>query len=120
MDFSRFLKAKKLCRATDEEKMKVLIHFLQNARETRFMIMNFPQNKAQAEYFNVNCTTPSQAFVLNCCKDICQERMIDIGEGSPNYIPSATLTKMIRDYHASTTALLPYLNQICQVSEINS
>lgn len=58
LDFSRFLKAKKLTRASDEEKMKEFVKFMYGANETRFLALNFPENKAQAEYFVKNCTTP--------------------------------------------------------------
>jgi adenylate kinase family enzyme len=42
MNFSRFLRVKKLVKASDEKKMKELTLFLLEANATRFLIQNFP------------------------------------------------------------------------------
>jgi len=51
LDFERFLKAKKLTKASDEDKMREFVNFMYNANETRFLALNFPQNSTQANYF---------------------------------------------------------------------
>ena len=45
----------------------------------------------QAKCFLKNCMKPSHAFYLKCSKDACQERMIDIGKHSKDYISSSVL-----------------------------
>jgi hypothetical protein len=73
------------------------------------LIENFPQSELQAKFFIKNAVEPSKVFVLNCSKDICQERMFSIGQNSPNYVPSSILAKKIQNYYTAQKTLLPFL-----------
>jgi adenylate kinase family enzyme len=75
----------------------------------RVVLENFPQNCYQAKFFIRNCKQPSNVFSLECSKDVCQERMISIGEGSPSYVSSAILSQKIKAYYQTAKELLPYL-----------
>jgi adenylate kinase family enzyme len=46
--------------------------------------------------------------------------MLEIGESSKNYIPSATLSTMIKDYNIAAENLVPFLKQKTEVFELNS
>jgi len=63
----------------------------------------------QAKYFRKNCVAPTKAFYLKCSKDVCQERMLDMGRENPNYLPSSILSKKIKKFHDQAAPLLPYL-----------
>jgi hypothetical protein len=40
---------------------------------------------------------------------MCQERMIDMGEGHPNYVPSSTLSRMIKQFYDDSIQYTPFL-----------
>jgi len=64
----------------------------------------------QAKFFLRNAKKPSHVFALECSKDVCQERMVqEIGETGKGYLPSAILSKKIKEYHTQAKQLLPYL-----------
>jgi len=50
-------------------------------------------------------------FALQCSKDICQERMIDLTENHPLYVSSSILSKQIKAYHEHAKELLPFLEK---------
>ena len=84
----------------DDESVTVeFINYLSKILSPRVAIKNFPQNIFQAKFFLRNGTVPSNVFSLQCSKDICQERMIDLGEDHPQYVASSILSKMIKEYH---------------------
>jgi hypothetical protein len=76
-----------------------LIKKLSTELKPRVILENFPQNQLQAKFFIRNCKLPSNVFSLECSKDICQERMIEIGEKSPKYVSSAILSQKIKAYY---------------------
>ena len=53
----------------------------------------------QANFFTKNCTAPSRVFSLECSKDTCQERMINLSQSSGAYQASSILSKKIRMYN---------------------
>jgi len=60
-------------------------------------------------------------FVLSCCRDICQERMTMISQSSPDYLPSALLSRAIATYNQNLKDLLDFLRSMPSVlSEINT
>jgi len=64
--------------------------------------------------------SPSRVFVLNCSKDICQERMFALGELHANYIPSSILAKKIQCYNERSKKLIPFLQKSCRTHVIDS
>lgn len=50
-------------------------------------------------------------FALECSKDICQERMIDLGEYHPQYVSSSILSKQIKEFHDHAVQLVPFLRE---------
>jgi adenylate kinase family enzyme len=84
----------------------------------RLVLENFPQNKFQAKFFLRNGTTPSNVFCLKCSKDICQERMIDLGEDHPQYVCSSILSKKIKKFHDHAADLLPFLKEHTNFTEV--
>lgn len=77
----------------DEEVTLALVKRLVNETAPRFIIEDFPRNEKQARLFIKNCVAPSEVFYLRCSKDICQERLLEIGPSNPSYIPSTILAK---------------------------
>jgi len=67
-----------------------------------------------------NGTTPTNVFSLVCPKDKCQERMIELGQGNPNYMSSADLSLKIKEYNDSVKTLLPFLRENTQFKEISN
>ena len=59
--------------------MSALIHHLSMEISPRILIEDFPQTEFQAKYFMRNCCSPKNVFLLQCSKDVCQERMINLG-----------------------------------------
>jgi adenylate kinase family enzyme len=104
----------------DETVTSALIKTLSQETVPRIALENFPQNVAQAKYFIRNGTTPSHVFTLNCLKDMCQERMLDLGEDHPSYVPSSILSKKIKKYHDDSKELIPFLKEATNLIEINT
>lgn len=86
----------------------------------RIVLENFPQNITQAKYFSRNGSNPSHIFALSCSKDMCQERMIDLGQGHPNYVCSSILSKKMKKYHDDCAELLPFLKSSSNLIDINT
>ena len=75
----------------------------------RVLIEDFPQSEFQAKFFIKNCVSPSRVFALECSKDLCQERMINLAQSDPSYQASSILSKRIRQYNENAKKLMPYL-----------
>jgi len=86
----------------------------------RIVLENFPKNIHQAKHFMLNGTKPTNIFALKCSKDICQERLIDLGQKHPNYVSSPLLSKKIRQYHADCKELLPFLKEKANLHEVST
>lgn len=63
---------------------------------------------------------PSRVFVLNCSKDVCQERMIEIPQSSSRYVPSALLTRRICEYNNNLRELIDYLRSDTELTEVST
>jgi hypothetical protein len=50
-------------------------------------------------------------FYVRCSIDDCQERMLQTGKDSPDYLPSSILSKKIRNFNEHAEKLLPLLRQ---------
>ena len=109
INFEEFIKSNDLGDEDDETVTMSLIKRLSQEIKPRVILENFPQNTFQAKFFTRNCKQPSNVFALECSKDVCQERMIAIGQGNPNYVSSAILSQKIKAYYQSAADLLPYL-----------
>jgi len=99
ISFSDFIKEQGLKAKDDETKVQALIDSFFKNQNRRVMVEDFPQNLFQAKYFMRNCKAPSNVFVLNCCKDVCQERMEDMGKDHARYVNSSALAQSIREYN---------------------
>jgi adenylate kinase family enzyme len=93
IDFNQFCQNQGLEGQDDETVTTQFIKHLAKQVTPRLILENFPQNSFQAKFFLRNGCTPSNVFALQCTKDICQERMIDLGEGHPQYVSSSILSK---------------------------
>lgn len=51
---------------------------------------------------------------------MCQERMLDLGEDHPAYVPSSILSKKIKKYHDDSKELLPFLKSTTNFVEVNT
>jgi adenylate kinase family enzyme len=119
MKFDEFVKKHSLQHSDDETVTFALIKELLDEVSPRILIENFPQNVVQAKCFIKNCTTPSRVFYCKCSKDSCQERMINLGKNHPLYVPSAILSKRIKQFHDQSPTLIPYLQENTRFHEIN-
>jgi adenylate kinase len=120
VDFNTFLIQNGLIGQDDETVTAQLISSLSKEHMPRIVLENFPQNITQAKYFSRNGSNPSHIFTLNCSKDMCQERMIDLGQSHPNYVASSILSKKIKKYHDDCAELLPFLKSSSNLIEINT
>ena len=109
IDFNNFIHSNGLEGQDDETITQLFIASLIKERAQRIILENFPKNQYQAKYFLRNGAVPSNVFCLSCSKDVCQERMIDLGENHPNYVPSSILSKHVKEFHDNAAALMPYL-----------
>ena len=120
LKFTDFVKQHGLERSDDETVVQALIQQLALEISPRILIEDFPQNNYQAKYFIKNSVAPSRVFVLSCSKDLSQERMIQVSQSSPDYMPSALLSKSIADYNANLKEMLDYLRKETVLSEVNT
>ena len=96
-----------------------LVKHLINETNPRVLIEDFPRNEKQARLFIKNCVQPTEVFYIKCAKDICQERLLEIGSSHPSYIPSALLSKQVKRFYETSASLLAYLKKATAYHEIN-
>jgi adenylate kinase family enzyme len=120
IDFTHFISSNGLEGQDDETIVTEFLKHLGSQTTPRLILENFPQNQFQAKFFLRNGCTPSNVFCLSCSKDICQERMIDLGEGHPNYVASSILSKKIKQFHDHAATLLPLLKECTNFTEIST
>jgi adenylate kinase family enzyme len=101
LNFDKFLKQAgfNLNQYDDEEVTLSLIRHLINETAPRILLEDFPRTERQAALFIKNCIAPSEVFYVRCSKDICQERLLEIGPDHPSYLPSSILTKQVKRFH---------------------
>lgn len=104
----------------DEEVTLALVQRMIHETAPRVLIEDFPRTETQARLFIKNCVTPTEVFYLRCSKDVCQERLLEIGSDSPSYLPSSILAKQIKRFHDAAQTLLPYLRNTTSFREINA
>lgn len=119
--FDHFLKSKgfDVNDYDDEEATMSLVHHLVHETNPRVLIEDFPRNEKQARLFIKNCVTPSEVFYIRCAKDICQERLLEIGSSHPSYVPSALLSKQVKRFYETSAPLIAYLKKSTRFFEIN-
>jgi adenylate kinase family enzyme len=120
INFDDFVKENEFSQEDDETVTMALIKKLSTELKPRVILENFPQNEFQAKFFIRNCKQPSNVFSLDCSKDVCQERMIEIGESSPKYVSSAILSQKIKAYYQTAKDLLPYVKANTPFVSINT
>lgn len=120
VDFVQWRKDCGLREAGDEEVCAKLIDALAHEVKPRVVLESFPENEFQARYFLRNCKQPANVFGLTCSIDVSQERMQQLGEGSPGYVSSAILSQKIREYTESSKNLIPYLRANTNFAEIST
>lgn len=120
IDFVKYLLDNGLYGQDDETVIQQFIKYLNIIHPKRVLVENFPQNEFQAKFFIRNGTTPSHVFLLKCSKDVCQERMIDLGEENPNYVPSSILSKRIKEFNDNAVNLIPFLRQNSCFHEVST
>ncbi len=121
LNFDGFLRAKgfDVNDYDDEDATMALVKHLVNETNPRVLLEDFPRNEKQARLFIKNCVTPSEVFYIRCSKDICQERLLEIGSGHPSYVPSALLSKQVKRFYETSAALIAYLKKNTSFFEIN-
>ena len=120
IDFKQFLAQNDLEEDDDETVCLELISQIAQQHEPRVVLDNFPSNLYQAKFFVRNYKVPANVFSLECDKDICQERMQQLGENHESYVESAVLSQQIKDYNQGTKELLPYLSQVANLTVVNT
>ena len=120
IDFNQFITNHGLEGQDDETVTSQFIQFLAKSTTPRLILENFPQNTFQAKFFLRNGCRPSNVFGLECSKDICQERMIDLGENHPQYVSSSILSKQIKEFHDHAAELVPFLKSETAFQCINT
>jgi len=120
LNFRAFVKDHGLDKSDDETIVQALIQQLALEIDPRIIIEDFPQTTHQAKYFIKNSVSPSKVFSLNCSRDACQERMSKKMQMSPNYMPSALLSKSIAEYNANLKDMLAYLRAETCLTEVNT
>jgi adenylate kinase family enzyme len=120
LKFTDFVKQQGLERSDDDTVVQALIQQLALEISPRILIEDFPQNTYQAKYFCKNSLTPSRVFVLSCSKDLSQERMTQVSQSSPDYMPSALLSKSIAKYNGNLKEMLNYFRKETVLSEVST
>jgi len=120
IDFNHWVATQGLEGQDDETVVSSFISHLAQQHGRRLMLENFPQNEFQAKFFLRNGTSPSHVFSMHCAKDVCQERMIDLGENHPLYVPSSILSKKIKQFHDHAATLMPFLKANTNFIEIST
>lgn len=120
INFDDFLKENGLEEADDETACMALISVLSREIKPRIILENFPQNAFQAKFFIRNCKSPSNVFSLDCPAEVCQDRMSQLGQGKPGYVPSAIMSQKIKEYYQSAKDLLPFLESKTNFVTINT
>jgi adenylate kinase family enzyme len=120
VNFNNFVEDNKLEDEDDEVVTSALIKMLSREISPRVLLEDFPQSEYQAKFFIKNCTTPSRVFSLECSKDICQERMIQVASQAGSYQSSSILSKKIRLYKENSAKLLPYLKGATNFKTVNT
>jgi len=120
INFPKFVTENNLQKSDEETVVCALIKQLSLEICPRVLIEDFPQTEFQAKFFNKNCVEPLEVFVMNCSKDICQERMFAMGETHPSYIPSSILAKKVQIYNERAKSLIPFLQKNTHCHIINS
>jgi hypothetical protein len=69
--------------------------------------------------FIKNCVAPSEVYYLKTSKDVCQERLLEIGSEGRGYLPSSILAKQVKRFHEQAATLLPYLRASTRFHEID-
>ena len=118
--FTDFIREKHLKKSDDAVVVAELTRYLVVETASRVLIEDFPRTEAQARLFVKNCIEPTEVFYCRCSKDVCQERMTELGKNHPSYLPSALLSKKVRLFHQNAASLLPYLRGNTRFSEINT
>jgi adenylate kinase family enzyme len=77
----------------EEEATLALVKNLVNETAPRVLVEDFPRSEFQARLFIKNCVKPSEVFYFRCSKDVCQERLLELGATHPGYLPSSLLSK---------------------------
>ena len=96
----------------DEEATLALVRNLVNETSPRILIEGFPRTEKQARLFIRNCVSPSEVFYIKCSKDICQERVLDLGQANPGYVSSSVLTQQIKNFNDHAVTLIPFLKSL--------
>ena len=120
MNFSDFVASNGLEEEDDETIVMSLISNLSQCLTQRVVLEGFPQNTLQAKFFLRNCKAPSDVFMLECSKDICQERMQEMGENSKGYVSSSILSQRIKEYYESAKDLVPFLKSNTNCLSVNT
>lgn len=120
INFNDFIEQNGLEDQDDETITSHFIKSLSSQAAPRLVLENFPHNEFQAKYFLRNGTNPSNVFSLQCSKDICQERMIDLGESHPLYVSSSILSKKIKQFNDHAKNLMPFLKENTNFVEVST
>lgn len=99
LNYEVFLQASGLSGADDEEATLALVNRMSQETAPRILLEDFPRTETQARLFIKNCVAPSEVFYLRCSKDVCQERLLEIGSNDPGYVPSSVLAKQVKRFH---------------------
>ena len=120
LNYGKFVKDNGLKGKDDETQTMALIKHLIGETAPRILLEDFPQTETQARLFVKNCLPPTNTFYLQCSKDTCQERMLELGKDHPDYLPSAILSKKIKKFYDNAKTLVPYLKNDASFKEIDS
>lgn len=120
LDFDEFVVKSGLVGQPDDVISATLIQALARSKGRRICMENFPHTLGQAKYLLRNGCVPTHVIQLECSKDMCQERMIDLGQDHPNYIRSALLGRKFQKYYADMANLVPYFKENCEFFSVST
>ena len=120
LNYPAFIQKKNLFGKGDEVQVTELIKHLVDQASPRVLIEDFPETEGQAKYFMKNCVVPTHAFYVRCSLDDSQERMLSVGKGTPTYLPSAILSKKVRNFNEQAQKILPLLRSSTNFVELDT
>lgn len=107
----------------NEEITRKVVKELQKVKGfNRVLLDGFPQNLVQAQLFDGLLGSPNKAVYLHCLRDVCQDRLLNLGKKSNDYIPSTEFSKLWIESAQGSSDLVAYYKRTLkrQFQELDS
>eukprot|EP00357_Protocruzia_adherens_P011143 CAMPEP_0114997996 /NCGR_PEP_ID=MMETSP0216-20121206/15233_1 /TAXON_ID=223996 /ORGANISM="Protocruzia adherens, Strain Boccale" /LENGTH=801 /DNA_ID=CAMNT_0002362487 /DNA_START=133 /DNA_END=2538 /DNA_ORIENTATION=- len=108
-----------LTNPSDEKIIDLLREYFLTNSVSHVSIENFPKNILQAKLYEKAFKVPEGVIYLECERDICQERIMEIDPKSIHYIKSTELSQKCHQFYNKITPILEHLKKSSKVVTVN-